>query len=309
MPVLITGGAGLLGAAVVRLLLDKGEVHPVVMDITRAPIRLTEVLDQIEFIPGDLGNLNKILSIVQKVKPKVIYHIGAMLGQACEDDPAEAIRINALGTFNVLEAARLFQIPKVLFASSVATFGLDLQDSILTDNSLQRPASFYGVTKLFSEGAGLFFKRKYGIDFRSVRFPSIIGPGAREGGAVNYTSAMIEECARDNPYTVNVNPETKVSIVYIHDAARAMVELAGAPAENIKTVNYLIDGIKPVPAAKELARMVRAKLPGAQIDFKPVKELQALFDLLAVPIDDSRAREEWGWRPVYDYDKIICEFL
>ena len=235
MPILITGGAGLLGAAVVRLLLDIGEIRPVVMDISKAPDRLTDVLDQTEYITADLGNFNKMLSVIQKAKPNVIYHIGAILGQACEEDPAEAIRINALGTFNILEAARLFQIPKVLFASSAATFGLDMQDSTLTDNSLQRPATFYGVTKLFSEGTGLFFKRKYGIDFRSVRYPSIVGPGAREGGVVNYTSAMIEESARGNPYTVNVAPETKVSIVYTHDAARAMVELAEAPAENIKS--------------------------------------------------------------------------
>lgn len=309
MAILVTGGAGLLGAAVVHLLLEKGEECPVVLDPAQIPDRLADVGDQIEYIRGDLANFNMLLDVVKKVKPRTIYHLGAMLGGSCEQDPAGAMRVNAMGTFYVLEAARLFDVSQVIFASSGATFGLELQEDILRDASLQRPVTFYGVTKLLGEGMGLFFKRKYGLDFRSIRYPSIVGPGVRAGGVVSYTSAMIEECAKGNPYTANVDPETRVSVVYTADAARATVNLAVAPRENIKTTNYLIDGSRPVLSAGELAGMVRAKIPGAQIDFKPIKEFQRLLDLIAIPIDDSCARTEWGWRPEYDYEKIIDDFL
>ena len=110
---------------------------------------------------------------------------------------------------------------------------------------------------------------------------------------------MIEECARGNPFTITVTPETAVPLMYYKDAARAMIELGRASIENIKTVNYLVDGVKPTPTAAQLADTVRRAIPGAQINFAPDRELQLILDQLLRPIDDNRARTEWGWQPLY----------
>ena len=311
MSVLITGGAGLLGSALVHLVLEKGQPRVAVLDTVDSPERLEDVSDRVEYIQGDLADNEYLMDTVKKVRPQIIYHLGAMLGALCDEQPEQAMQVNAVATFYVLEAARQFKVSQVLFASSVATFGLDLQEKVLRDNSLQRPVSFYGVAKLFSEGVGRFFKRKYGLDFRSVRYPSIVGINVnlRVGGIVHYTSAMIEESLKGNPYTVNVDVETRIPVLYTEDAARAIFELARAPAENIKTINYLVDGVKPSLSAGELAKMVSAKIPDARIDFQPDEQWKPILDMLAVPIDDSRAREEWGWQPQYDYEKIIDRFV
>lgn len=192
MPSLVTGGAGLLGAALVRKLLADKKERPVVLDIAWSPDRLKDVEDKFQYIQGDLGNFSQVLSVVKEVKPSRIYHIGSMLGQAAEDNPAGAIQINVLGTFYLLEAARLFDVPQVLFASSTSIFSRDLPERMLRDHYVKSPFAFYGLTKLFNEGTGEFFRRKYGIDFRGIRYPSIVGPGLRAGGMLNYTSAMID---------------------------------------------------------------------------------------------------------------------
>ena len=309
MTVLITGGAGLLGAAVVRQLLRQGEKKPVVLDLSENPQRLFDIRREIDYIEDDLARTGGIAEIIARIRPERIFHLGAMLGQTCEEDPRGAFQVNVAAVFELLESAVANGVRQVLFASSVATFGYDLPERTLRDNHLQRPITFYGVGKLFGEGAGLFFRRKNGLDFRSLRYPFIVGPGARSGGVIDYPTAMIAESLKRCSYTANVPPETRIHVLYVEDAARALVELAGAPADRIKTVNYLIDGCRPAPSAGEIAAMVNSHIPEARIDFNPDQNLLPILEKIAVPIDDRPARKEWGWQPEFDYPAIIRDFL
>jgi threonine 3-dehydrogenase len=308
MTTLITGGTGFIGAEVVRLLLDKGEHKPVIFDINPTLQRLDDVAEHTDVVRGDLGNFSHVLHVVKAVKPTAIYHLGGMLSVPSEADPAAALRTNALGTFHVLEAARLFEVPQVLFPSSLVTYGRDIQEEVLTDYTLQRPVLFYGATKVFCEHMGLFYKRKYGLDFRGVRYPSVVGPGVKTPGVVQFTSWAIEEVAKGKPFTIWVTPQARIPVIYFKDAARALVQLAEAPLQNINMVNYVIAGPTPTPSAGELAELVRAKVPGAQIDFKPDPALQAILPLW--PLDDSKARQEWNWAPHYStQERIVDDFL
>ncbi len=309
MDILITGGTGFIGADVVRILLEKGEKRPVVFDINPSTKRLDDVADQIELVRGDLGNFSHVLSIVKQTKPRVIYHLGGMLSVPSDADPAAALRANALGTYHVLEASRLFNVSQVIFSSTLATYGLGIREDIINDFTLQRPQLFYGATKVFCEHMGLFYKRKFGLDFRSIRYPSIVGPGVKTPGVVQFTSWVIEECAKGNPFTFNVKPETRAPVMYFKDSSRAMVKLGEAAPDNIKMVNYVVAGARPIASAGELADIVRAKIPAAQINFEPDMELQAVLDKLLLPIDDSCARDEWGWNPEYDQERIVEDFL
>ena len=309
MTTLITGGTGFIGAEVVRMLLARGEQRPVVFHVSGNTQRLDDVADQVELVRGDLANFSHILDVVKKVQPSVIYHLGAMLSVPSDADPAAAIHANAMGTFHVLEAARLFGVPQVLFSSSISTYGLDFEGEVIDDTTIQRPLLFYGATKVFGEHMGLFYKRKYGLDFRCVRYPSIVGPGVKTPGVVQYTSWVIEECARGKPFTIWVPPDTRCPVLYLKDAARAIVELGQAPLANIKSVNYLLGGIEPTASAGELADMVRTRIPGAQIDFQPNLALQPILAKLMVRFDDRRAREEWDWVPRYTQEQIVDDFL
>ena len=309
MTTLITGGTGFIGAEVVRILLARGEQRPVVFHVSGNTQRLDDLADQVELVRGDLANFSHILDVVKKVQPSVIYHLGAMLSVPSDADPAAAIHANAMGTFHVLEAARLFGVPQVLFSSSISTYGLDFEGEVIDDTTIQRPLLFYGATKVFGEHMGIFYKRKYGLDFRCVRYPSIVGPGVKTPGVVQYTSWAIEECAKGKPFTIWVPPDTRCPVLYLKDAARAIVELGQAPLANIKSINYLLAGIEPIASAGELADMVRTRIPGAQIDFQPNPALLPILTKLMVRFDDRRAREEWDWAPRYTQEQIVDDFL
>ncbi|MFO1094902.1 MAG: NAD(P)-dependent oxidoreductase [Planctomycetaceae bacterium] len=307
MATLITGGTGFIGAEVVRTLIQRGETDVTVFDINTSTQRLDDVATQVTIRKGDLGNFSQVLDAVRESRADVIYHLGGMLSLPSDQDPQSAFHANVLGTYHVLEAARTFGVKKVIFSSTIGTYCLGLEQRPIDDLSLQRPMLFYGACKVFGEHMGAFYRRKYGIDFRGVRFPSIVGPGVRTKGSVQYTSRVIEDCAQGRPFVVWVRPDTRVTLLYIKDAALALVTLADAPAENIRMVNYLLGG--PRPTAQELADMVAAKVPGACIEFQVAEDIQNRLDKSAQPIDDRFARDEWGWRPAYDLESMVADFL
>ena len=309
MATLITGGTGFIGAEVVRLLLERGEGDITVFDIEPAPQRLGEVAGSVKLVRGDLGNFSQVLDAVRQSGAEVVYHLGGMLSVPSENDPPAAFQTNAMGTFHVLEAARLFGVQKLIFASSIGTYGYGITEDVIHDLTLQRPVLLYGACKLFGEHLGLFYRRKYGIDFRGVRYPPIVGPGVRSPGMTQYASWVIEESAKGNPFTIWARPDTRAPVLYFKDAALAVLTLAAAPAEHIDTVNYLLAGVSPTPSADELAQIVRQKVPGARIDFDVDEELQSTLDRYLKPLDDQRAREEWGWQPHYELEELVDDFL
>ena len=309
MTTLITGGAGFIGAEVVRILVEKGETRLVVFSRNPKLDERDGTVGDVDVMRGDVGVFSHVLDAVRKTKPDVIYHLGAMLSTPSEEDPASSIQTNAMGTFHVLEAARIFGVRKVIFASSIGVFGSGIEGDVIDDFTLQRPVILYGATKVFGEHLGLFYRRKYGIDFRGLRYPSVLGPGVKSPGMVQYTSWLIEESAKGNPYTMKVSPELQVPVMYIKEAGQAAVQLSEAREEEIRTVVYNVDGMKPTPSAKDLVNAVEKNVPSAQINFDVDTNLQAILGNAVKRMDDSRARAEWGWNPTYDVDTIVKEFV
>ncbi len=307
MPTLISGGTGFIGAEIARVLVNRGEGDVTLFDITDSTHRLEDIAAKVEVIRGDVGNISHVLDAVQNSSANVVYHLGAMLSLPSDRDPSAAFRTNVIGTFNVMEAARLLGVEKVIFSSSIATYASGITEETIDDLTLQRPQFFYGACKLFGEHTGLFYKRKYGIDYRGIRYPVIVGPGVRSPGAAQYSSWVIEESAKGKPFSVWVKPEQRASLVYFKDAARATVALADAPADSIEMVNYLISGTSPTAA--DLVDVVRRKVPGAEIDFVVNEEIQAILNDVLRPIDDRFARHEWGWEPTYDLEQMVDDFL
>ncbi|MCC6626574.1 MAG: NAD-dependent epimerase/dehydratase family protein [Chloroflexi bacterium] len=309
MATLITGGTGFIGTEVARRLLAQGETDITLFDLNPSPARLDDLAGRVRVVRGDLGNMSHVLDAVATSRPRTIYHLGAMLSAPAEANPTGAIQTNAMGTLHVLEAARLFEVAQVIFTSTVVTFGRDLPGPVVDDTTLQRPQFIYGITKVFGEHLCFYYRRRYGIDARGVRFPSIVGPGVKTPAIVQYNSWMIEAAARGTPFTAAVRPETVCPILYFKDAARALVRLAAAPAAALTTVIYGLAGVTPPPSAGDLAERVRARVPAAQISFAPDPAIQDLLDEILRPVDDHNAQREWGWEPAYDLDRLIDDFL
>jgi nucleoside-diphosphate-sugar epimerase len=247
-----------------------------------------------------------------KFKPTKIFHLVTIPGNVCESDPVLATKVNVMGFINLMEAARRNGMPQVLYSSSGTTYGEDLDPGVmLDDKTLQRPASFYGINKVFNESAGRWYRKKHGLDYRGIHYPAIGGPGLRAEGVVTYVSAMIELPAKGEPYAIPVGEDVRLSLIYVEDGARALIQLGKTPKENIRTINYFINGVKnPLPAAGEMAEMVRKKIPGAKITFDVNPDWDKLLKSASHPVDDSSAVKEWGWKPRYDtFDKFIDAYL
>jgi len=310
MSVLITGGTGFVGAHVARLMTREEEKDITIFDINPSTRLIDDIAHKVTLVRGDLGNFSHVLNVVSSCRPRTIFHLGGMLSVPSDADHAASFRANAMGTFHVLEAARLLGVEQVIFSSTLATYGLDLEEGIaVNDYSLQRPQLFYGTTKVFSELMGQFYRRKFGLDFRGVRYPSIVGPGVKTPGVVQYTSWMIEDCIKGKPHTVHVSRDTRTPVMYFKDAALSVVKLAQAPREAITMVNYLVAGAQPVATAGELADVIKTRMPGAKIDFKPDVDMQKILNKLLHPIDDSGAQEEWGWKAEYNQEEIVDDFI
>ncbi len=309
MSILITGGTGFIGAEIVRMLVEAGRDDVIVAHRSGNFDRIDDIVDKVQTVQADLSNDDAVTKLVADTKPTSLYHFGATLTGPGEEDPQALLRSNVSGVVTLFEAARQAGTEQIIFASSIGTYGRDLApDEPVDDMSLQRPNTIYGVTKVFAENLGAWYRSKYGIDFRGLRYPSIVGPGVTTKSLAQYTSWMIEAAGKDEPFEVWTVPETVIPILYYKDAAKAAIDLAAAPLEQIKTINYLVDGARPTPNAGQLAEAVLARVPEAKITFEP-DPAAALSLARNLVIDDAIARQEWGWEPAFDLDGMIDDFL
>ncbi len=303
MTTLITGGTGFIGAEIVGLLIDQGNGPIHVAQRSDELGRLADRAGDVELHHLDLTNADEIEAVVDEIRPDRIFHFGAILTGPGERDPQTLLEANAVGFIRMIDAARRAGTGQFIFASSIGTYGRDLTPGApIDDLSLQRPNTVYGVTKVLGENLGTYYREKYGLDFRSLRYPAIVGPGVTTWSLAQYTSWMIERPARGEPFAVWTEPESVIALLWYQDAARAALELAAAPTESIRSVNYLVDGPRPTPTAGELAEAVRRHIPTAEITFEPADDAPPVRQ---VRLDDRAAREEWGWEPRFGVDAMI----
>jgi len=308
MSILVTGATGLIGAGLVRTLSEIGEEEIIAFHRNPAKKNLDDLKDQVSVVQGDLGVFSHVFETVGKHRPRIIYHLGAMLTALTDADPPSGYQTNVAGTFYVLEAARIFDVEQVLFASSIGTYGLDIKGNSADDYTIQRPVSMYGTSKLFGESLGRYYRERYDMDFRCIRYPGILGPGFRTPSLAQVFSLMVEESVRGGSCTLRMAPDVKHALLYYKDAALAMIKLAEAPKSDIQMVCYLLNGMEPVPTAQERVDMLKERIPEANLNFDPDPVLTQFYNNTPT-LNDHVAREEWGWKPEYDNEGALDDFL
>jgi threonine 3-dehydrogenase len=175
----------------------------------------------------------------------------------------------------------------------------------LSDTVLQRPRDFYGVGKLYCEGLGRMYRRKFGLDFRGLRYPSVVGPGVTTPG--HWDAPMIQNAILGRPIECTTPPDRGGPMIYYKDAARAAAALLLAPAGNIQMINYNVGGIRRV-TPREMEGALRRHLPGVAVSYvtrpgAPNPQRETVWD-------DSYARSEWGWSPEYsDIERVVSDFV
>jgi threonine 3-dehydrogenase len=303
MTKLITGGTGYIGAELAHILVGRGE-EVVLFDVDIAEWRIEDIKNNVKVVRGDVSNWPEVANVIKDNKITEIYHMGALLSLVSESNPSASFRVNIIGTYNVLEAARLFGVEKMMFTSSLGTYGLGMAD-VIDDLTIQRPTNLYGIGKLYCEGLGRWYMNKFGIDFRSVRYPSTCGPNVRTPG--HWVPGMIQDAIMGRPheciYASKGDPGAPV--IYVTDAARAAEMILQAPKDKIKMVNYCVAGIPDAVSVNEMEIVLKRRYPKMEITYRdPVGRVPVSA---VKKFDDHYARKEWGWKPLYDTPEALLE--
>lgn len=302
MTYLITGGSGLIGAELAHILVGRQQ-KVVIFDIAKSN-RIRDIEDKVTFVQGDLGIWSEVFNLVKDNEITHIYHMGAMLTSESEKNPWGSFHSNVVGTYNVFEVARLLGVKTMVFSSSIGTFDRSLQ-SELSDTTLQRPRDFYGVGKLYCEGIGRMYRKKFGLDFRGVRYPSVVGPNVLTPG--HWDAPMIQSIIAGKPFECRVPPDHGGAMIYYKDAARAADTLLQAPEDGIKMIVYNVGGIARV-TPREIEDALRKRVADVAVSYKT----EGAFPAVAGEIvwNDSYARREWGWSPTYaTIDDVVSDFI
>ncbi|HKK67816.1 MAG TPA: NAD-dependent epimerase/dehydratase family protein, partial [Bacteroidales bacterium] len=247
-------------------------------------------------------------TMVEKYSIDTIYHLGAILSAVGEKKPQLAYDVNMNGLFNVLEIGREKKLERIMVPSSIAAFGPDSPKNNTPNDTIQRPTSMYGVTKVAGELLGNYYVKRFGLDVRGVRYPGIISyktlPG---GGTTDYAIDIFYEAIKNKKYTSFLDKDSRLPMMFMSDAIKSIMDLAEAPFENLKHhADYNVAAVSFTPA--ELAEAIKKRIPEFEIDYKPDYR-QEIADSWPASLDDSCAREEWGWSHEYGLEEMVDVML
>jgi threonine 3-dehydrogenase len=194
----------------------------------------------------------------------------------------------------------------MMFTSSIAMFGPGLPDPT-PDESPLSPTTMYGVTKVGGELLGSYYHQRFGVDFRGVRFPGLISATLPGGGTSDYALFMYVDGVRIGAYEAFCRPDTRIPLMYMPDALRALVELSVAPEEKLTRRVYNIAAISPT--AEEIAASVKRLVPDATLTFRPDPRRQAILDSWPRALDDHLAQRDWGWKAAFDLEQMTDDLV
>ncbi|PPE99014.1 L-threonine 3-dehydrogenase [Enterococcus hirae] len=303
--VLVTGCLGQIGSELVlRLREDLGNENVVATDI-----RMPEKLEDGElFEILDVMDYEKMRALVEQYQVDTLIHLAALLSAVAEAKPKFAWDLNMVGLVNALEVAREFKL-KFFTPSSIGAFGPNTPKDETPQDTLQRPTTMYGVTKVAGELLCDYYYTKYGVDTRGVRFPGLISyktlPG---GGTTDYAVDIYYSAIKEGKYTCFIDRGTAMDMMYMPDAIEAIVQLMNADPKNLVHRNaFNISAMSFEP--EEIKASIKKVFPDFEMDYAVDPVRQSIADSWPNSLDISCAQKEWGFQPRYDLDKMTQDML
>jgi nucleoside-diphosphate-sugar epimerase len=304
--ILVIGASGQIG---VELTLALRKIYG------GANVVASDLREENELLKGSgpyvsLDVMNKEMLHVQIIRQNItqVYLLAAILSATGEKNPPLAWHLNMQSLLNVLDIAKEEKLTKVYWPSSIAVFGPTSPKIDCPQYTIIEPTTVYGISKYAGEFWCNYFHQRYGVDVRSLRYPGLISykssPG---GGTTDYAVEIFHAAKEKQQYTSFLRQDTHLPMMYMPDAIRATIELMEAPAEKIKVrTSYNLSGMSFSPT--EIGDEIRKHIPGFQLDFKPDYR-QQIADSWPKSIDDSKAHEDWGWKPEFDLAKMTADML
>ena len=256
----------------------------------------------------DITNPQQIADAVNQYQVDTIYNLAALLSAVAENKPQLAWKIGLGGLFNTLEVAREKNCA-VFTPSSIGSFGPGTPKDNTPQDTIQRPKTMYGVTKVSGELLSDYYFTRFGVDTRSVRFPGLISyitpPG---GGTTDYAVDIYYSAAKGEKFTCPIAQNTYMDMMYMPDALRAAIEIMEAnPDKLIHRNSFNIASMSFEPDT--IYRKIKEYVPSFEMEYQVDPLRQAIAESWPNSLDDTCAREEWGWEPQYNLDEMTKDML
>ncbi len=322
--ILITGASGEIGQALISNLSQTNPLPLLTLDLHPVP---QELMSLCTYIAGDILDHNLLARLVTEYEFEAIYHLAALLSTRSEYSPELAHQVNVDGTLALLQVAaeqsqRRGKPVKFIFPSSIAAYGMPnlsvkAHDLRVKEWQWNNPTTMYGCNKLYCEQLGIYYSKHYQqlsasrpvmLDFRSLRFPGLISAyTVPSGGTTDYGPEMLHAAAQNKPYACFVREDTVLPFMAMTDAVNALLKLAAAPAESLSHAIYNVTSFSL--SAADFHDQVLQAFPEAQITFEPDLQRQGIVDSWPAELDDSAARQDWGWDPEYGLQRAFDDYL
>lgn len=303
--IVVTGAAGQVGSELVEALRQRYGTEAVLATDIR---ELDGNLEPGPFRVLDVTDAEAVADVVRGHAADCVYHLAAILSARGEKTPQLAWSVNMGGLYNVLEVART-EGCAVFTPSSIAAFGPSTPSDPTPQDTLQRPNTMYGVSKVAGELLADYYHQRYGVDARGVRYPGLISyvtpPG---GGTTDFAVEIYYEAVARGRYTCFLGPDTQLDMMYMPDAIRGSIELMEMePGRLVHRNAFNMTAMQVTP--ESLAAAIRVHIPEFEIDYDVDPVRQAIADSWPRRIDDRAARDEWSWKPEYDLASMTQDMI
>jgi nucleoside-diphosphate-sugar epimerase len=304
--ILVTGALGQIGSELVPALRDRYGADNVVASDIKVPPKQLATNGPFEYL--NCTDVRQIKEAIRKYDIDAIYHLAAMLSATAEERPHVAWELNMGGLYNILEVARE-SMCCVFHPSSIGAFGPSTPPDDTPQDTVQRPTTMYGVTKVAGELLCDYYCTRFGVDTRGVRYPGLISYVTPcGGGTTDYAVEIFYEAIRNKRYSCFLDADARLDMMYMPDGINAAISLMEADPARLKHRNaFNVTATNFTPA--ELAAEIQKHMPDfvMEYDVDPVR--QGIADSWPNSIDDTAAREEWGWNPAYDLEAMTADML
>ena len=305
--ILVTGACGQIGSELTMALRSRyGGSNVVAAGHITEP---TETLrDSGPFVSIDVRERAEVEQVIERYDIDTVYHMAAILSAAGEEKPNLAWDVNLRGLVNILEIVRERRLPRVFSPSSIAVFGPETPRDCAPQTTILQPTTMYGITKVTGELLGEYYVQRFGLDVRGVRYPGVISsetlPG---GGTTDYAVDIFYQALQSKRYTCFVRPDTVLPMMYMPDCIKATLDLMDADFDSLRGhCNFNIASMSF--SAEQLFAEIKKHIPEFVCEYKPDFR-QAIADSWPRTIDDTPAREQWGWRPQFNLASMTTDML
>ena len=306
--ILVTGACGQIGSELVPELRNSYGAENVI-----ASGHVTTPSEDIKnggpFIEVDVTDYDEVNAAIKDYKIDTVYHLASILSALAESKRQIAYNVNFTGLNNVLESGVQNKLERVMVVSSIGAFGPETPGANTPNETIQKPTTHYGISKVFTELLGNYFSIKLGLDVRGVRLPGIISWKVEPtAGTTDYAVEIFYKAIENNHYLCPLGPDTRLPMMYMPDAISALMNLAVADATNLKHhADFNVNAMSFTP--NELAVAIRKRLPEFRIEYEIDPLRQGIADSWPDKLDDTVARYEWGWSPKFGLDELVDDML